>query len=70
VSYSDVRITNLHPDNENAIHQAAALLVRGFQKHWPTAWPDMKTALKEVQQSFGEERISRVEVDPEIRTGC
>jgi aminoglycoside 6'-N-acetyltransferase I len=53
-----VRITTLSPEDEGAIHQAAALLV-----HWPNAWPDMEAALQEVHESFGPDRISRVAVD-------
>ncbi len=61
--YSDMRIIHLHPDDEETIHQVAALLIRGFQEYWPNAWPDIAAALKEVQKSFGEGRISRVAVD-------
>ena len=58
-----MRIIDLLPDDEEVIHQATALLVRGFQEHWPNAWPDMEAALKEVQQSLEAGRISRVAVD-------
>lgn len=58
-----MRIIDLLPDNEEAIRQAAALLVKGFQEHWPKAWPDMEAALKTVQQSFGTGLISRVALD-------
>lgn len=58
-----MRIIDLRPDNKEAIHQAAALLVRGFQEHWPNAWPDMAAALAEVRRAFDEDRISRVAVD-------
>jgi len=58
-----MRITDLRPDNEEAIRQAATLLVKSFEEHWPNAWPDMDAALKEVQESFGAGRISRVAVD-------
>ena len=30
---------------------------------WPDAWPDLPSALDEVRESFGEERISMVAVD-------
>lgn len=63
MSCSDIRITDLCRDNEEAVHQAADLLVRGFKEHWPNAWPDMDAALKEVQKSLGEGRISRIAVD-------
>ncbi len=58
-----MRIVDLRPDDRKAAHQAAALLVEGFKEHWPNAWPDMAAALKEVQASFGPDRISRVAVD-------
>jgi aminoglycoside 6'-N-acetyltransferase I len=57
-----VRIVDLDRGNEEAIRQAAALLVEGFKEHWPDAWPDMVSALEEVQESFGEGRISRAAV--------
>jgi aminoglycoside 6'-N-acetyltransferase I len=58
-----VRITTLSPDDEDAMRQAAALLVRGFKEHWPNAWPHMEAALEEVHASLGPERICRVAVD-------
>ncbi|UCH42823.1 MAG: hypothetical protein JSW16_08470, partial [Dehalococcoidales bacterium] len=58
-----MQIIDLLPDNKKAIHQAAALLVRGFWEHWPDAWPDMKAAMNEVQESFNTGRINRVAID-------
>lgn len=58
-----MRIIDLRPDNKETIHQAAALLVEGFQEHWPNAWPDMAAAFAEVRRAFDEDRISRVAVD-------
>ena len=55
-----MKINDLPPDNIGTIHQVAKLLVDGFRTHWPDAWPDLDSALKEVQESFGEDRISRV----------
>src|SRR5437868_5762998 len=57
-----MKIHDLHSDDEQAITQVAALLVEGFREHWPDAWPDMKSALEEVRESFGRGRISRVAV--------
>ena len=51
------------PEHEDAIQQAAALLVEVFREHHPNAWPDVESALEEVRESFGEERISRIAVD-------
>jgi aminoglycoside 6'-N-acetyltransferase I len=58
-----MQIIDLCPDAEKAIQQAAVLLVESFQEHWPNAWPDMGSALAEVQESFGADRISRIAVD-------
>lgn len=58
-----MNITNLHPQDENRIQQAAALLVEGFKEHWPAAWPDMEAAVETVQESFGVDRLSRVALD-------
>src|SRR3954453_21909544 len=55
-----MRIEDLRPDDEQAINQVAALLVEGFREHWPDAWPDMESAVAEVHESFGRDRISRV----------
>ena len=58
-----VQIITLLPDNERAIEQVAALLIEGFKTNSPNAWSDMTTALEEVQESFGEDRISRIALD-------
>lgn len=58
-----MKITDLHPDDEQLIQQAAALLVEGFKEHWPAAWPDLESAMETVQESFGADRISRVALD-------
>jgi aminoglycoside 6'-N-acetyltransferase I len=58
-----VRIVDLVSTNESAIQQVAELLVEGFATNWPYAWPDMESALEEVRESFGTDRISRIAVD-------
>ncbi len=58
-----MQIIDLCPDAEKAIQQVAVLLVESFQEHWPNAWSDMGSALEEVQESFGADRISRIAVD-------
>ncbi|HEY9637091.1 MAG TPA: GNAT family N-acetyltransferase [Coleofasciculaceae cyanobacterium] len=58
-----MQIIDLHPEAETVIQQAAALLVEGFQEHWSNAWPDLDSALAEVQELFVTDRISRVAVD-------
>jgi aminoglycoside 6'-N-acetyltransferase I len=57
-----MRIIDLLPKDEERIRQAAILLVEGFKGHTP-AWPDLDTALEEVDESFAPGRISRVAVD-------
>jgi len=58
-----MRIIDLQPKDEEAIRQAAALLVSGFKEHWPAAWPDLGAALKDVHEMLGAGRICRVAVD-------
>lgn len=62
---SDMQIIALDIQDESAVQQAAALLVKGFQKHWPNAWPDMNSALQEVHLALGEDRIIRIAVNDE-----
>src|SRR5947207_12728306 len=54
---SKMRIVDLQPDDETAIQQIAAMLVAGFGENWPGAWPDLDSALEEVRESFGADRI-------------
>ncbi len=58
-----MRIIDLHPGYEQIIEQLAEMLVETFKDHWPNAWPDLESALCEVRESLGEDRISRVAVD-------
>jgi aminoglycoside 6'-N-acetyltransferase I len=58
-----IRIIDLTTDNEQAIEQCAELLVIGFQQMAPDAWPDMKSALEEVQEALQPGRICRVALD-------
>jgi aminoglycoside 6'-N-acetyltransferase I len=58
-----MKIVDLQPDAEEAIAQTAALLVEGFKQHWETAWTDLDSAVAEVRESFGADRISRIAVD-------
>ncbi|MEA2573313.1 MAG: aminoglycoside 6-N-acetyltransferase [Chloroflexia bacterium] len=57
-----MRIIDLTSEDEGLVRQVAAILVAAFREHWPTAWPDEESALEEVRESFGAERISRVAV--------
>jgi aminoglycoside 6'-N-acetyltransferase I len=58
-----MRIIDLLPDNEQAIEEAAALLVEGFAEHWPGSWPDLQSARDEVRQWLAPEHICRAAVD-------
>jgi aminoglycoside 6'-N-acetyltransferase I len=58
-----MHIVDLVSTNESAIQQVAELLVEGFATNWPYAWPDIESALEEVRESFGTDRISRIAVD-------
>jgi len=58
----NVQITDLRAVDEPKIQQVARLIVEGFKEHWPDAWPDLKSALQEVQESLGADRISRIAV--------
>ncbi|HEX2741274.1 MAG TPA: GNAT family N-acetyltransferase [Rubrobacter sp.] len=56
-------ILDLVAGDEEAVRQAAILLVEGFKEDWPDAWPTMEEALREVREAIGEGRICRVAVD-------
>jgi aminoglycoside 6'-N-acetyltransferase I len=56
-------VSDLDPDDEEAIRQAARLLVEGFRDDWPDAWPEMDAALGEVRECLGGGRVCRVAVD-------
>ncbi len=54
-----MEIRDLFPQDEEAVYQAAALLVAGFAQHWPDSWPDIDSALTEVQECLSPEMICR-----------
>jgi aminoglycoside 6'-N-acetyltransferase I len=58
-----MRIIDLPPNDEPTIQQAATLLFEGFKEHWPEAWPTLDAARREVEASFGPDRLSRIAVD-------
>ena len=58
-----MRIRTLWAEDRKAVEQVASLLLEGFKEHHPTAWPDMESALKEVEESFAHDRLSRIAVD-------
>ena len=58
-----MQIIDLRSDNPVAIEQAASMLVEAFKVHWPNAWPDMQSALKEVADAIQPGKIARAAVD-------
>ncbi len=64
-----MRITDLTPDDDVLIRQAAAALVEGFQEHWPAAWPDLDSALEEVREALEPGKICRAAVDGDTLLG-
>ena len=58
-----MRIIDLDPNDQWTIEEVAALLVEGFKQHSPLAWPDMASALAEVQEALEPGRICRVALD-------
>lgn len=58
-----MQIVDLKPEHTGYIQQIAEILVEGFREHWPTAWPDLDSAINEVHESFQPERLSRVALD-------
>ena len=62
-SVNTMRIIDLCPSDLQVIHQAATLLVEEFREHWSNAWPDLDSALAQVQESLASDRISRVAVN-------
>jgi aminoglycoside 6'-N-acetyltransferase I len=58
-----MRIIDLTADNEDAVQQAAALLVAGFARDWPGSWPDMPSALEEMHTMLTADRICRIALE-------
>ncbi len=56
-----MQIVDLERDSPH-VQQAAALLVAEFADH-TASWPDLASALEEVEESLVAERISRVSLD-------
>ena len=53
-------ILDLAPDDEEAVGQAAQLLVEGFKDDWPEAWPTEADAIEEMREVLGKDRICSV----------
>lgn len=59
-----LKIIDLKPENEDHITQAARLLVEGFKIHYPKAWPDISSALTEVNEAVNDKnRINRIAIN-------
>lgn len=58
-----MQIVDLKNAGASAKEQAARILVEAFKLSAPAAWPTMQAALQEVEESFGEDRISRAAMD-------
>lgn len=58
-----MQIVDLKNAGPLAKEQAARILVEAFKLSAPAAWPTMQAALQEVEESFGEDRISRAAMD-------
>ena len=57
-----MRIIDLSVAGEQAVEEAAALLVEGFAEHWPEAWPDLDSAMRSVEETLSGDKIARVAV--------
>ena len=62
-----MKIQPLRADDEDALHQAARLLVDGFRDDWPDAWPDFESALAEARLCTVGDRSAWAAFDEEGR---
>jgi aminoglycoside 6'-N-acetyltransferase I len=58
-----MNIIELKSDNQIAINQSAEMLVEAFKVHWPNAWPDIQSALEEVEEALQPGKLARAAVD-------
>ncbi len=58
-----MKITELEIEDEMIHQQAAELLMTASADTAPRAWPDLQSAIVEVQESFGPGKISLVALD-------
>ncbi|MBI5928937.1 MAG: GNAT family N-acetyltransferase [Chloroflexi bacterium] len=54
-----MEIIALTSDKTDFMNQAAAILVRAFAENWPDAWPDLASALEEMEEMTASDRICR-----------
>ena len=64
-----MKITDLNPDDEEGIRQAAQILLEGFREIWLHICPDFEAALGEVRKSFLPGRISRIAIEDNLVLG-
>ena len=58
-----VEIRELTPEAEELARQVTGMLTVALREHSPTAWPTLEAAAREVRDSFGPDRLSRIAVD-------
>ena len=63
---ANLAIEDLAASDQDAVEQTAMLLVEAFRGH-SAAWPDFVSAYEEVQESFADERVSRIARDEDGR---
>ena len=51
-----IKIKTMQKNDNEYILQAAKLLLEGFQEDWPTSWPDLESALEEVNECLSADR--------------
>ena len=59
----NLRITDVDASDESLVRAIAAMLVDGFRQSAPEAYPDLRSAIAEVRESFAPDRVSRVALD-------
>jgi aminoglycoside 6'-N-acetyltransferase I len=64
-----MEIIDLSPDDNESIYRVADLLRIAFKDLSPDSWPDIETALSEVQELFGADKISRIAVSEKVPVG-
>ncbi len=58
----DYIIADITLSQKDYIHQTAKILYEGFKEHWSDSWKDINSAIKEVEDSISEEKISRIAI--------
>jgi aminoglycoside 6'-N-acetyltransferase I len=64
-----IEISDLNSEDENSIQQTALILINGFGENWPNSWPDLDSAIVEIQESLDNSRISRIAKQDDIVLG-